>query len=244
MSTSTETYQITVSGIAIDVVRKDIKNLRLGVYPPGGRVRVAVPLGTSEEAVRLAVVGNLGWIKRQQAKFESQPRQSQREMVSGESHYFLGSRYRLNVVVDNGPGKVVLRNQSHLDIFVRPDTGPDFRERMLYQWYRRQLRMLIPPLVSRWEQILGVRVAEWGIKRMKTKWGSCNIQARRIWLNLELAKKSVHCLEYIVIHEMIHLLERRHNGRFSDLMDAHLPQWRLYRDELNGAPLAYETWRP
>lgn len=239
---TTKTYQITVSGILVDVVRKDIKNLHLGVYPPHGRVRVAVPLTVNDEAVRLAVIGKLSWIRRQQAQFEAQPRQSQREMVSGESHYFLGRRYRLRVTEQPGPSKVVLRSRSFLDLFVRPNTSAEQRERVLQRWYREQLRGLIPPLLAKWEPLLDVHVADWGIKRMKTKWGTCNIEARRIWLNLELAKKPVQCLEYIVVHEMMHLLERHHSDRFVALMDRHLPQWQLYRSELNAAPLAHETW--
>jgi len=239
---STETHQISVSGLDVEVVRKAIKNLHLGVYPPNGRVRVAAPLAVSDEAVRLAVIGKLVWIKRQQARFDSQPRQSQREMVSGESHYFLGHRYRLRVVEHEGPGKVVLRSKSYLDLTVRAGTCAEQRERVLHRWYRGQLRLLIPPLLEKWEPVLGVQVADWGIKRMKTRWGTCSVEARRIWLNLELAKKPVQCLEYIVVHELAHLRERRHGDRFVALMDEHLPPWRLYRDELNSAPLARETW--
>ena len=231
-----------MGGLDVEVVRKAIKNLHLGVYPPNGRVRVAAPLAVSDEAVRLAVIGKLAWIKRQQAKFGSQARQSQREMVSGESHYFLGRRYRLRVVEHDGPGKIVLRTRSYLDVTVRAGTDAKQRERMLQHWYRRQLRLLIPPLLEKWEPLLGVQVADWGIKRMKTRWGTCNVEAGRIWLNLELAKKPVQCLEYIVVHEMAHLLERHHNDRFTALMDEHLPSWRLHRDELNAALLAHETW--
>jgi len=231
-----------VSGIPVEIDRKDIKNLHLGVYPPHGRVRVAAPLKVSDDAVRLAVVGKLGWIRRQQAKFQSQPRQSTREMLSGESHYFLGARYRLRVVEGNGPGRVELRGKTVLSLFTRADAGAEQRTRTLQRWYRGQMLPLIPPLVEKWEEKLGVRVAEWRIKRMKTKWGSCTIQARRIWLNLELAKKPLRCLEYIVVHEMVHLLERRHGERFVGLMDKHLPHWRQYRDELNASPLAHEEW--
>ena len=125
---------------------------------------------------------------------------------------------------------------------VRPGTSPDRRRLLLQEWYRKQLRELIPPLIDKWEPVLGVHVADWGIKRMKTKWGSCNVTAGRIWLNLELAKKPVECLEYVVVHEMAHLLERHHNGRFIAFLDDYLPQWRTYRDELNAAPLAHECW--
>jgi predicted metal-dependent hydrolase len=234
--------QITVSGVQVQVFRKGIKNLHLGVYPPHGRVRVAAPLRVSDDAVRLAVIGKLGWIKRQRARFEAQPRQSAREMVSGESHYFLGRRYRLRVIERAGAGTVELRGKSSLELRVRPGTDAGQRNRILHQWYRQQLKALIPPLVEKWQAALGVTVAEWGVKKMKTRWGTCNIEARRIWLNLELAKKPVPCLEYIVAHELVHLIERNHNDRFVSILEKHLPHWRLHRQELNSAPLAHETW--
>ncbi len=234
--------RITVAGIKVEVVRKDIKNLHLGVYPPNGRVRVAAPLVVSDEAVRLAVIDKLGWIKRQRAKFAEQPRQSQREMVNGESHYFLGKRYRLRVHEQDAPARVAVRGIASLDLFVRAGTSAEQREAVLLRWHREQLKALIPPLLEKWQPILGVQVAAWGIKKMKTKWGSCNITARRIWLNLELAKKPVQCLEYIVVHELVHLLERHHNERFSALLDTHIPQWRQYREMLKKAPLAHEEW--
>lgn len=237
-----DTHWIDVSGLPVEVVRKNIKNLHLGVYPPDGRVRVAAPMAVSDDAVRLAVVRKLAWIRRQQAKFEAQQRQSAREMVSGESHFFLGRRYRLRVTEEKGPFSVRVCSGSYIDMRVRPGTSPDRRRLFLREWYREQLRELIPPLIDKWEPVLNVRVSSWGIKRMKTKWGSCNATAKRIWLNLELAKKPVECLEYVVVHEMAHLLERHHNDRFISLMDDCLPQWRTYRDELNTAPLAHESW--
>jgi predicted metal-dependent hydrolase len=239
---STDGHQIIVHGLPVSVVRKDIKNLHLGVYPPHGRVRVAAPLRVSDDAVRLAVIGKLRWIKRQRARFETQPRQSRREMVSGESHYFLGHRYRLRVSIREGAGKVLLRSRSTIELHVRPKTSAEQRERVLQRWYRDQLKVLIAPLLEKWQEALGVRVADWRVKRMKTKWGTCNARAQRIWLNLELAKKPVQCLEYIIAHELVHLIERRHNGRFIAIMDEHLPQWRLHRTELNLSPLSHETW--
>lgn len=239
---NTETHQLTVNHINVEVIRKDIKNLHLGVYPPNGRVRVAVPLAVSDEAVRLAVVDKLSWIKRQQAKFIAQARQSQRAMVNGESHYFLGRRYRLRVLEHQGTGKVMLRNKAILELHVKTETTAEQREKVLYQWYREQLKQLIPPLLEKWQPLLGVEVSAWGVKKMKTKWGACNTQARRIWLNLELAKKPMQCLEYIVVHELVHLLERHHNDRFTAVMDQHLSNWRIYRDELNQAPLGHENW--
>src|SRR5579863_5337875 len=240
---NTEAPIIRVSGLPVQIVRKDIRNLHLGVYPPNGRVRVAAPLKVINDAVRLAVIGKLGWIKRQQARFEGQHRQSKRDMISGESHYFLGQRYRLRVFSHEGAAKVFVRNKSTIELHVRPESEADHRIQVLQRWYRRQLKDLIPPMIERWEETIGAKVAAWGVKKMKTKWGSCNTEASRIWLNLELAKKPIQCLEYIVVHEMVHLLERHHNDRFTKLMDSAMPQWRLRRAELNRAPLGHATWR-
>src|SRR6266536_6717560 len=234
---STEKHQITVSGLIVDVVRKNIKNLHLGIYPPTGRVRVAAPLRVNDEAVRLFTISRLTWIKRQQAKFEDQERQSAREFVSGESHYYQGHRYLLNVVCHKGPPAVIIRNNKTMDLFVRSGSDTSERERVLNTWYRQRLKEEILPLIAKWEAIIGVKVDEWGVKQMKTRWGTGNIKAHRIWLNLELTKKPVQCLEYIVVHEMTHLIERNHNDRFIAIMDKHLPQWRAYRQELNSAPL-------
>ncbi|MGA2489110.1 MAG: SprT family zinc-dependent metalloprotease [Anaerolineales bacterium] len=235
-------HRIEVNGLAVDVVRKDIKNLHLAVYPPNGRVRVAVPLLLNDEAVRLAVIARLGWIKRQQLKFQEQDRQSMREYVSGESHFFQGRRYLLNVIEREGPSRVVIRNKKTLDLYVRPGSALPQRERQMRAWYRAYLRSLIPPLIAKWEQVIGVEVGELGIKQMKTKWGACNIDQRRIWVNLELAKKPPRSVEYILVHEMVHLLERHHNENFMAYMNKFLPSWRQYRDELNRAPLAHEEW--
>ncbi|MBI5096150.1 MAG: M48 family metallopeptidase [Nitrospirae bacterium] len=226
----------------MDVVRKDIKNLHLAVYPPAGRVRVAAPLRVSDEAVRLAVITRLPWIKRQQAKFSGQERQSAREYVTGESHYYQGQRYRLNVIYQDGPARVAIRNNRTIDLFVRKGSDTAQRKQVFLAWYRQQIKALIPPLIEQWEAIIGVKVAEWSVKQMKTKWGTCNIKARRIWLNLKLTKKPVQCLEYVIVHEMLHLLERLHNDQFTELMDKFMPQWRLHRAELNRAPLCHETW--
>ncbi len=238
----TDKSQIRVNGVPVEIVRKGIKNLHLGVYPPHGRVRVAAPLRVSDNAVRLAVIGKLGWIKRQRAKFDAQSRQSERDMVSGESHFFLGQRYRLHVVHDHGPANVIVRNKSTLELYAHRDSDAEKRGQVLQRWYRRQLKELIPPLLQKWERVLNVQANEWAIKKMKTKWGACNVEVRRIWLNLELAKKPVQCLEYIIVHELVHLLERHHNETFIALMNKFMPQWKLRRNELNASPLAHETW--
>ncbi len=223
-------------------MRKPIKNLHLSVHPPEGRVRVSAPSLLDNEAVRLAVISKLRWIRRKQKAFAEQPRQSQREMVTGESHYFMGRRYRLNVLECAGSNRVDLNGNSELRMQVRPGAGRDKREQVLTEWYRQHMKALLPNLIAQWQQIIGVQVDDWGVKKMKTRWGSCNIRDRRIWLNLELAKKPPHCLEYVLVHEMVHLLERQHNERFRALMDQFMPQWRVYRDELNQTPLGHEEW--
>lgn len=241
MSTKVQTY-ITVQDLEVEVVRKKIKNLHLGVYPPQGRVRISAPLHVDDETIRLTVISRLAWIRRHQKRFQEQCRQSQRELVGGESHYYRGKRYLLRVKEHNAPPAIRIINNTTMEMSVRPGTDREKREAILNQWYRIQLKKEIPPLIEKWEPKLGVQVAEWGIRRMKTRWGTCNIPARRIWINLELAKKPYLCLEYIVVHEMMHLLERNHTKRFTQLMDQFLPLWRQYREELNQSPLVHEKW--
>ncbi len=236
-------HAIQVSGIKVHVVRKPIKNLHLGVYPPYGRVRVAAPMTVSNDAVRLAVISKLGWIGRQRRKFLKQPRQSKREMVSGESHYFLGRRYRLRVVEFEGSATQSVRMQhSVIELRVRGGAGASSRRVVLEAWYRKQLRLVAGPLIEKWQRRLGVEAKDCGIKKMRTKWGACNGAARRVWLNLELVKCPVECIEYIVVHELAHLVVRRHDERFFALMDRHLPSWRARRDLLNSAPLPHALW--
>jgi hypothetical protein len=240
---NTERHIIEIRGVPVEIVRKDIKNLHVGVYPPDGRVRVAAPINFDDDTVRLAVISRLGWIRRQQGTFRQQVRQSEREFVTGESHYIQGQRYRLDVLTDEGPASVTLPNNSTMVLRVRPESTRDEREAVLQRWYRKHLRKQIPSLLAKWEPEVGVAVSDVRIKKMKTLWGSCNAEAGRIWLNLELAKKPASCLEYILVHEMVHLLERHHNDRFRDLLDSLMPTWRLHREELNRAPLAHEEWK-
>lgn len=222
--------------LLVDVVRKDIKNLHLGVYPPNGRVRVAAPLAVNDDAVRLAVIGKLGWIRRQKAKFEAQARQSPREMVDGESHYYLGRRYRLTVVEAWGRQTVSLKGGTRIVIQVHPGANAAARWRVLEHWYREQLRHELKPLVEHWVTWLSLEVPEWRIRWMRTQWGSCSA-AGRVWFNLGLIKKPPQCIEYVVVHELAHLLERGHGDRFVELLDEHLPDWRQRREELNANPL-------
>ncbi len=234
-------HQIKVGNISIDVVRKNIKNLHLGVYPPDGRVRIATPLKIDDEAVHLFAISKLAWIKKQKIKFETQERQSERRFVSGESHYYKGRRYLLNVIYHNTAPRVEIR-KNNIDLYVREGSPREQREKVLTEWYRGKLKEQIPSLIDKWQKIIGVEVKDLGIKRMKTKWGTCTFAHRQIWLNLELVKKPQHCLEYIIVHEMVHLRERKHNDRFAAYMDKYLPKWHFYKDELNRSMLKHEIW--
>jgi hypothetical protein len=238
---STTSAYLTVRGIDIDVIYKDIKNLHIGVYPPLGRVRVAAPRKLDDDKVRLAIIQRLPWIKRQQQQLRSVERQSHREMVSGESHYVWGVRHRLKVIERPGRAHVEVEG-SRLLLYVAPGTNIEKRHEIFQRWQREQLRERIPVLVAKWEPIVGRKVPRWSIRRMKTKWGSCNRETGHIWFNLDLAAKHPDCLEYIVVHEMTHLLERNHGERFTSLMDKFMPDWRVRRDRLNAAPLAAQEW--
>jgi len=239
---ATERRRVSVGGVTVEIVRKDIRNLHVGVYPPSGRVRVAAPLRLDDDAVRVAVVSRLGWIRRQQSAFAQQDRQSLREMVTGESHYFRGRRYLLDVIDHQGRASIRLANNTTMELRVGPGADRDRRANALEKWYRSRLREQIPALLARWERRTGVTVDDVRIRKMKTRWGSCRAEVSRIWLNLELAKKPPSCLEYVLVHEMVHFLERHHTERFRELMDEMMPAWRLARDELNRAPLAHEDW--
>jgi predicted metal-dependent hydrolase len=238
---STANGYLTVRGINVDIVYKDIKNLHIGVYPPMGRVRVAAPARLDEEQIRLAIIQRLPWIKRQRQQLQDAARQPHREMVTGESHYVWGTRHRLKVIERPGRPHVEV-DGNRLLMYVSKGTDTDARLKLLQDWQRQQLRLALAPVIANWEPIIDRKVPRWSIRRMKTKWGSCNRQTGHIWFNLELAKKHPLCLEYIVVHEMAHLLERNHGGRFIKLMDGFMPDWRRRRDELNSAPLAAEQW--
>lgn len=235
-------HRIEVSDITIDVVRKNIKHMHLSVYPPEGRVRIAVPMNVEDESVRLYVISRLPWIKRSQRKFASQERQSKRSYLERESHYFQGVRYLLRIIEHDAPPKIEIKTKTYIDLYLRPNTTTEQRHTIINEWYRKVLKDQIPAIIDKWEKVIGVTVEEWAVKQMKTKWGTCNIEKGRIWMNLELAKKPLRCLEYIVVHEMIHLLERNHNERFLAYIDKFLPQWRQYKDELNRLPVSHTEW--
>jgi len=224
------------------VQRKAIKNLHISVLPPDGRVRVSAPERMTETAIRMAVISRIPWIKTQQRDFARQPRQPQREMVTGETHYLWGWRFRLSVVVRAGKPEALQKGNARIALMIAPDASMEKRLAVLNDFYRAALKSRIRELLLVWQPIVGVCANDWGVKKMKTKWGSCNVEAKRIWLNLELAKKPPQCLEYILVHELVHLLERNHNERFRSLMDRLLPDWRERRNLLNSMPLAFERW--
>ncbi len=233
---------IIVGNITVDVIRKDIKNMHLSVHPPTGRVRIASPLSVKDEAIRLFAVSKLGWIKRHQRNFQNQERETAREYKERESHYFQGRRYLLRIKETKGTGYVVLQGASYMDLYVRADAGLAYKRMVITEWYRSKLKETIPGIIEKWEKKLKVTVNDWSVKQMKTKWGSCTIDAKRIWLNLELAKKPIECLEYIIVHEMVHLLERHHNDKFLAYMDYYLPNWKQTKKELNRRPVSHSDW--
>ena len=235
------TQQIKLGEICIEVVRKAIKNIYLSVYPPIGKVRISAPLRMDMDTIRVFAISKLGWIKKQQAKLQEQEREAPREYSNRESHYYLGKRYLLNVIENNAPPKVVLKHDT-IELYVRENTSPDKSRVILENWYRQRLKDLIPEYIKKWEELIKVKVNEFGIKKMKTRWGTCNRKAGRIWLNLELAKKPLQFLEYIIVHEMVHLLERKHNKIFISYMNKFLPKWKFYKEELNKHHLRHENW--
>jgi predicted metal-dependent hydrolase len=227
--------------IKIELIQKSIKNVHLSVLPPHGDVRIAAPLHLSEETIRLYAISKLSWIKQQQKKIRNQERESRREFINKETHYFQGRKYLLRIFERNEPPRVDL-NKKYLDLYVRPNTSTIHRQRILNQWYRNEMKELVPVFIKKWEKVMLVMVNDFGIKSMKTKWGTCNIEAKRIWLNLELAKKPLQCLEYIIVHEMVHLLERKHNEKFVWYLNKFMPQWKSYREELNRLPISHLDW--
>lgn len=222
-----------IDGMAIQVVRKPIKNLNLAVYPPDGRVRISVPRHVTDDAIRALIKSRAGWIRKKQHQCrETMPAESF-NYESGETHAVFGQACELTVIERRGKHRVIFDPSTTLQLYVRPGTARHRRKTLLDNWYREQLTPRIEELLVIWQPLIGKEVAGFGIKQMKTRWGSCNVQQRRIWLNLELARRPVACLEYVVVHEMVHLLERNHNKRFYQLMDQYLPDWQVSKALLN-----------
>lgn len=230
--------KLIISNIEIEVQKKKIRNLHLSVMPPQGRVRISAPQNMNEDAIRMFAISKISWIRKQQEKFKNQPRQSEREYVSGESVYLWGKRYRLEVIYSNVRNDLQIKGE-RLILQVREASTTAQRENILNAWYREHIKKEIPSLLEKWQKIIGVAASDWGIKNMKTRWGTCNVKDKRIWLNLQLAKKHPQCLEYVVVHELVHLLEKNHTKAFIAHMDSFLPDWRTTKEELNGLILDY-----
>ncbi|MCH8331963.1 MAG: M48 family metallopeptidase [Bacteroidetes bacterium] len=227
---------LQLGNIEVDVVQKDIKNIHLSVYPPTGRVTISAPNRFDIEDIRVYAISRLAWIKKQQSKIKRQEREAPREYINRESHYFLGKRYLMKVIELNAPPQIILKHKT-IELHVRPRADLLKKQIVMDKWYRERLKETASELISKWEKIMKVNVDQFGIKRMRTKWGTCNKEANRIWLNLELVKKPIDCIEYIIVHEMLHLQERTHNDRFIALMDYYMSQWRLVKEELNKLPV-------
>lgn len=235
------TAQLDLGGIPVDVLFKDIKNVHLSVYPPTGRVRISAPERMNLDTIRIFAISKLDWIKRQQKRLQGQERETPREYLDRESHYLWGKRYLLRVVeMDVAPG--VQLNHGMILLQVRSRTSAEKKQAIISQFYREQIRAVVPPLLAKWASVIGVDVERFYVQQMRTKWGSCNPRAHAIRLNTELARKPKYCLEYILVHEMAHILVRHHNDRFTALMDKFMPQWQHYREELNRFPVSHRTW--
>lgn len=229
---------LNVSGISIEVYKKDIKNLHLYVKPPNGNVMVSAPLAMSDEAIERFIRTKISWIKKQVAKFDGQPRQSKREHVSGETLFVWGKQYYLQTVYGNKNSLVLSGNKATLT--VRKESTAEQRENFIREWYRKLLKAEIAKLLPKWETITDLKAAGWQTKYMTTRWGSCNIKTGKIWLNLQLAKKTPECLEYVILHELVHLVEKKHNELFISLMNKYMPTWREIKATLNGQTLDYK----
>ncbi|MBN1524725.1 MAG: M48 family metallopeptidase [Spirochaetales bacterium] len=231
-----ETYFLNIADVSIEVTRKKIKNLHLRIYPPDGRVCVSAPVFMSDAAITRFVESKADWIKHQQQKFRKIKTDSPKQYITGEMHFYLGKLYPLRVFHLDNYSKVKLENGTIL-LSCQKKYGAEKRRSILNEWYRKELKRLVPEKIENWEKIIGVKADEWGIKKMKTKWGTCNRTAKRIWLNLELAKKPMECVEYVIVHELTHFLERYHNAHFKKLMTKYLPDWKSCREKLNMIPI-------
>lgn len=233
--------QLQLGGLQVAVVRKKIRNLHLSVHPPDGHVKISAPVRLSEESIRLFAISKIGWIRKQQAKILGQEREPPREFKELETHWVWGNRCRLHVVEENRAPSVTLDHDS-LVLRVRTGSTMPQRQAVAEDWYRRQIREAAAPLIAKWEPVLGVKVEKVFVQKMKTLWGSCNSRRRTVRINSELAKKPRECLEYIIVHELAHILERSHGPRFVALMDRHLPNWRYFKAHLNRLPVRHEDW--
>lgn len=232
---------VKLGEMTVDVILKDIKNVHLSVHPPTGKVRIAAPLRMSLGTIRVFAISKLAWIKQQQHKLAEQERETPRDYIDRESHYLWGKRYLLKVIEKNSPSRVTI-NHSTLLLQIRAGASDEKRQAVMDEWYRGEVKAAVPPLIAKWERLMNVEVASFSVRKMKTLWGSCSPNSKTIRLNLELAKKPGECLEYIVVHEMAHLLESTHNARFVKLMNQFMPKWQSRRQMLNRLPVRHEEW--
>ena len=221
--------QLELGNISIEVKQKNVKNIHLSVYPPEGRVQITAPSQMAMDTIRVFAISKLQWIKEQKKTLLNQERERKREFLDRESHYFFGERFLLKLHEINAVPRIEI-DHKHINLFVRPNTSIEKKRKIIDEWYRAELKKITPKLIAKWEKKIGVKTNDFGIKKMRTKWGTCNTEAKRIWLNLELAKKPKECVEYIIVHELVHLLERNHNKRFVKLLNQFMPKWRFHRD--------------
>lgn len=224
---------INVLNISAEVEWKKIKNIHLTIYPPNARIHVSAPLFMTEEAIHLFLISKQAWIKQKVSQVLNQNRQTPREYVSGENHYFKGQRFRLKVIYHNAPAKVEIQGNEFINLYVREGVTEERKAEIIKEWYREKLKETLPELISKWEAIIGVKANKWSIKQMKTIWGSCNHRTKNILFNLELIKKPLHCIEYVVVHELLHIKVRLHNKEYISLLNKYFPNWKQIKDELN-----------
>ena len=239
---NTNASLLKVVGIEVTVLHKNVKNLHLNVLPPDGKVRVTAPNRINEDAIRTFLITRLSWIKKKQQNFKNQERQTPRKYKSGESHYFLGKRYKLVVKENAGKSGIQIKGKKEIILTIKRDSSVLYRERVINDFYRNELKQILTPLMQKWQDKIKVKPNFWGIRKMKTRWGTCDNKKKNIWFNLELIKKPDSCIQYVVVHELAHLLERKHNDKFVSLLDQFLPKWRHEKDELNQFILSHEKW--
>ncbi|RAK69694.1 M48 family metallopeptidase [Hymenobacter edaphi] len=226
---------VQIAGLEVELVRKAIRTLRVTVYPPHGRVRVAAPLRLPEANIHAFIEARRAWIEKHRARFATQAPPAELTYSTGETHYYQGRPHQLRVHATEGRPRVELPETGLLELYAPAASTPAERQQVLARWYRARLKEQLPALLARWEPVVGARAAAWGVKQMRTRWGTCNTRARRIWLSLELIKKPPKCLDYVLVHELTHLHERLHNARFWGLMDQFMPDWRQHKARLNQA---------
>ena len=240
---STNQSLLQVGGIEAVVLYKPVKNLHLNVLPPVGKVRVTAPQNMNDDAIRTFLATRIIWIKKMQSKFRNQARQTPREYVSGETHYVFGKQYRLEVSENKNSPAITFKGNSKIILNIKPETSTLKREKVVLGWYRQQLNNFLEKAIIKWEKKIGVKTNKWTVRRMKTRWGTCNYKKKNIWLNLELAKKPESCIEYVIVHELLHLIEEKHSEKFVKLLTQYLPKWQSEKEELNRMMLSHEEWK-